>query len=101
MQTRCLPCDRTKASECGSALPQHQGSNDPDTQKSNYLDEHVARSVNTRKAIPVPIRNVGGNGGEYSGNQNEADSADKTRDGRLGEEENDQDRFEHFGAEFD
>ncbi len=82
-------------------LPQNQCSNNTNAQKADDLDEHVAGGVNTRKAIPVPIGNVGRDGGEYSGNQNEADSAEETRDARLDEEEHDEDRFEQFGAEFD
>ena len=74
--------------------------NDSHDEESDDLDGHVAGSVSTGKAIPVPIRDVGRDGGEYSGNQNEPHSAGETRDGCLGEEKHGQDRFEQFGGEF-
>src|SRR5947208_3899469 len=87
-----------KPSGCGTAPPQHQRGDNANAQKADDLNEHVAGGVNTREAIPVPIRNVGRDTGEYSGSQHEAASAAETRDACLVEEEHDEDRFEQFGA---
>ncbi len=89
------------SSRYGTASPQHERCDNTNAQKANDLDEHVAGCVNTRKAVPVPIGNVGRQRGQYSGKQNEAHSAGETRDACLREEDHDQDRFEEFGTEFD
>src|SRR5436190_11163325 len=103
---RLIPRDRSRNasdedSERGTALSQHQRGDNTDTQKANDLGKHVAGDVNTGKAIPVPIRNIRRNGGENSCDQNEADSAGETCDRCLGKEENNEDRFDQFGGEFD
>ena len=89
-------------SGCGSHrhLPEHERRDDSHKEETDDLDKHVTASVNTREAVPVPIGNVGRDGGQDPGNENEADSAGEVRDARLSEQEHDKDGFEQLGAEF-
>ena len=86
---------------CGLALSEDESGNDPDADETDYLDEHVSGNVNSRKAIPVPIGNVGRDGGKNSGLQNEADTSSETPDAGLSEKEDNKNRFEKLGSEFD
>ena len=68
-----------------SMLSQHQRRDNSHNGKANDLDRHVAADINRREAVPVPIGNVGRDGGQDSGNKYEADSAGEARDARLSE----------------
>lgn len=83
-----------QASDCQSALRQHERCDNTNAQEADNLNEHVAGGVNAGKAIPVPIGNVGGNGGKNSSSQNKADSAGEACYDGLSEKENDEDRFD-------
>ena len=82
-------------------LPEHERRDDSHKKEADNLGKHVTGRVNAREAVPVPIGNVGRDGGQDSGNENEADSTSETRDVRLSEQEHDQDGFEQFRAELD
>src|SRR5438874_1036851 len=51
-------------------------------------DWHIAADIDPGNSVPVPIGNIGGDGGENSGSQNETNPPEEAADVRLREEEN-------------
>src|SRR5262249_19628670 len=54
-----------------------------------------------RETIPIPVRNVGGDGRKNPGGENETNLSGKTRNARLGEKENGEKCLDYLGYEFD
>jgi hypothetical protein len=52
-----------------SAFSQDERGDNADEEKADDLDEHVAGGVNRGKAVPVPVRHVGGDGGQNPGEE--------------------------------
>ena len=82
-----------------SALSQDQTSDDADAEEADNLDEHVSNRVSLREAIPIPVGNVGRDGCENAGDEDEADAADEIVDPGLSEKEDDEDGFEKVRGE--
>ena len=64
------------------------------------MDEYVGGGVSFREAVPVPVGNVGRDSGKNSGDKNKAGAPDEIVDPGLSEKEDNEDRFEKFGGEF-
>ena len=82
-----------------SALSQDQTSDDADAEEADNVDDHVSNCVSFREAIPIPVGNVGRDGRENAGDEDEADTADEIVDPALSEKEDDEDGFEKVGGE--
>ncbi|MDP9292754.1 MAG: hypothetical protein M3O82_10390, partial [Verrucomicrobiota bacterium] len=82
------------------ASSQDQGGNKPDAEEADDLDRNVGSGVNAWEAVPIPIGNVSGDGGQNSRDEDEADAPDEIVDPGLSEKEDDENGFEKFGSEF-
>src|SRR5437762_419502 len=81
------------------AFAKHERSDNSDDYEANDLDAHVGGGVVAGKTVPVPIRNIGCDRAQNSGDEHESEATHEAGDRRLGEQEDGENRFDNFGAE--
>src|ERR1700730_7298748 len=84
-----------------TAFAHGECSDNADDEESDDLNKHVGSGISFGEAVPIPIRDVGGYGGQNSGEEDEAEATEETFDPRLGEKEDDDNGFDNFSDELD
>src|SRR5437870_12378221 len=82
-QDASTPPMRRLHEKLNSPFRQQCGSDKGRPEKADNFNKHIGSDVIGREAIPVPVRNVGGDCRKNSSDENKADSAAKTFDPGL------------------